>query len=331
VHSLLLLLLLPLALEQLLGKPVLFVDDCLRRDFLPEMKNGDVTLLENLRYYPEEEKNDSDFARRLADGFDYYVNDAFAVSHREHASVDAVTGFLPSFAGELLANEIRHLSALTEKPKRPLVGIISGSKVSSKVGAVRALAKLCDRAIIAGGIGTSFRIAAGAANISDMLYDPSLKDTILEIMKDYGDKITLPVSKGVAKEFARNAERTDKIFDAIAPGDVIMDEGPESIAAFEEVIDGAATVVWNGTVGMAEWQPVWSAGTFALARFIADKTAAGELESIIGGGDTAAALEAIGAKDKMTYVSTGGGAFLEFIERTLENITAWDKIIGKII
>jgi phosphoglycerate kinase len=133
-------------------------------------------------------------------------------------------------------------------------------------------------------------------------------------LEKFGEKITLPVSKGVGKTFDRSAERANKMFDNIGPGDIIMDEGPESVAEFERVIAGAKTLVWNGTIGMAEWPPVWSEGTFAIARFVAEQTAATALESIIGGGDTAAALEASGTKEKMSYVSTGGGAFLEFIE-----------------
>ncbi|MDR1071351.1 MAG: phosphoglycerate kinase, partial [Rickettsiales bacterium] len=303
-----------LALEQLLGRPVAFVPDCLDKNFLARMKNGGAALLENVRFYAGEETDDREFARKLADGFDYYVNDAFAVSHRAHASVDAVTGFLPSFAGDLLASEIAVLGGLMENPKRPLCGIISGNKVSSKIGAIRALAKLCDRVIVAGGIGTSFRIALGAANISDMLYDEKNKPEVLEIMKEFGGKIALPLSKGVGKTFGKDAARTDKTIDAIESDDIIMDEGPESVLEYEKIIASSKTVVWNGAVGLAEWQPTWSAGTFALARFVADKTAAGGLESVIGGGDTVAALEAVGVKDKMTYVSTGGGAFLEFIE-----------------
>jgi phosphoglycerate kinase len=300
-------------LEKLLGRPVRFVGDCLRRDFLPGMNDGDVALLENLRYCPGEEKNDPIFAQRLAAGMDFYVNDAFAVSHRRHASVDAVARILPPFAGELLSRETAWLTRLLAAPKRPLVGLLGSGKVSSKVGVIKALAKLCDRLIVGGGIGTCFRIALGAP-IKDMLWEPDLKDAVLEIMRDCGDKIILPVSKGVGREFRPDAARADKMLDDIAGGDIIMDEGPESVAAFEAAIGGAATVVWNGTVGMAEWQPNWSYGSFALARFVAGKTARGEIESIVGGGDTVAALEAAGVKDSMTYVSTGGGAFLEFIE-----------------
>ena len=297
-------------LEQLLARPVIFVSDCLDREFMQDMRNGDVAVLENIRYYNEEEKNDSEFARKLANGFDYYINDAFAVSHRAHASVEAITNFLPSFAGNLLASEIAELNKLINNPKRPLIGIIGGAKVSSKVGVIKSLAHLCDKVIVAGGLGTSFRIAMGASNIHDNLYEENLKPTILNIMQEFQDKIVLPVSKGTAKTFSPDAARTDKKIADILPDDMILDEGDESIAEFKKSIDGAKTIVWNGPVGMAEWQPTWSKGTFELANYIANK----DVVSIVGGGDIVAALEATNTKDKMTYVSTGGGAFLEFIE-----------------
>ncbi|MDR1207440.1 MAG: phosphoglycerate kinase [Rickettsiales bacterium] len=323
-----------LALSELMGEPVPLVPDCIgehvagaRRD----MADGDVVLLENVRFHPGEEENNSEFSKELAHGFDIYVNDAFGVSHRAHASTVGVTKFLPSYAGELLAREIGTLSNLMENPKRPLLGLISGAKIKSKISIIKALGKLCDKIICAGGIGTSMLVAQGAKNLAmdaDNLdkYDESTDIQILEIIKEYGDKIILPVEKGVAPVWAKDTPRTNKMMAEIQPGDVIMDEGPASVKEYEHAIDSAKTIVWNGTVGMAEWPPVWSTGTFALARYIADKTRAGEIESIIGGGDTVAALDAAGAKDDMTYVSTGGGAFLEFIEgRELPGIKALEK------
>jgi phosphoglycerate kinase len=301
------------ALEQLLGQSVKFVDDCLKRDFLGSMKNSDVAILENLRFYDQEENNDSEFAQKLSDGFDIYINDAFAVSHRAHASVDAITGFLPSFAGELLSSEINELNKLISNPKRPLVGIIGGAKVSSKVGVIKSLAKLCDHIIITGGIGTSFNIAAGA-NIKDMLWDESFRETCNDILKEFGNKITLSINKAVATEFSAKAARVEKKIDKIVDGDIILDEGELSVSEFCDILKDAKTVVWNGPLGMAEWQPTWSKGTFEIANYIAEKTERGEIESIVGGGDVVAALEANNTKDKMTYVSTGGGAFLEFIQ-----------------
>jgi len=324
------------ALSELLGEPVPLIPDCIgervanaRRD----MTDGDVVMLENVRFHAGEESNDPEFARQLADGFDIYVNDAFAVSHRAHASVVGVTKFLPSYAGELLNNEIAKLSAVIKNPARPLVGIISSSKVKSKVGIIKAMAKLCDKLILGGGIGTGFLVAMGAdnivqgeTNIEKIAGDDGIRDFIRTTMKEYGDKIILPVEKGVGPKWDRSAPRTDKMIADILPNDIVMDEGPASVTEYERVIAGAKTVIWNGTVGMAEWPPVWSRGTFALVNYIAARTREGKLESIFGGGDAVAALEATGTKDDMTYVSTGGGAFLEFIEgRELPGIKALEK------
>ncbi len=304
------------------------IDDCLNRDFIPAMQDGDVVLLENVRFYEGEEKNDPAFAARLAAGFDIFVNDAFAVSHRAHASTVGVAEILPSYAGELLASEIVNLSAVMENPARPLLSIVAGSKVSTKIGVLKALAKLSDTLIIGGALGTTFNYALGR-RVGNSLFEADQKDTalnILEYAKENGCRVLLPMDKGVAKEFRRDAARTDKSFDEIQDDDVIIDAGPKTTARNIEAIDHAATVIWNGTVGMAEWAPVWSVGSFAIAREIASRTRDGKLVSVIGGGDTVAALEACGVKDDITYVSTGGGAFLEFIEgRTLPGIAILEE------
>lgn len=292
------------------------ISDCLDREFMAGMQDGDVVLLENVRFYPGEEANDPAFAEKLAAGFDLFVNDAFAVSHRAHASTVGVAEILPSYAGKLLAYEIENLSAVMENPKRPLLSIVAGSKVSTKIGVLKALAKLSDTLIIGGALGTTFNYALGD-KVGNSLYEADQKDTALEIL-DFAKKndcqVLLPLDKGVAKEFARDAERINKNFSEIEDDDVIIDAGPETTARNVAAIEKAATVIWNGTVGMAEWMPTWSQGSFAIARAIAAQTRLGKLHSIIGGGDTVAALEACGVKDDMTYVSTGGGAFLEFIE-----------------
>jgi len=304
------------------------IPDCLDKDFMAEMKDGDVVLLENVRFHKGEEENDPEFAKQLADEFDIFVNDAFGVSHRAHASLVGVTKFLPSYAGELLASEIAELTKVMENPTRPLLGLVSGAKIKSKIGVIKAFGKLCDKIILAGGIGTGVLAAMGAKNLAmdaDNLekYDDAV---VHEIMKEFGDKIILPLEKGVAPVWAPNAARTDKMMADILPGDVPMDEGPASVAEYNRAIDAAKTLIWNGTVGMAEWQPTWSVGTFALARHIALRTRAGELESIIGGGDTVAAVEAAGVLSDITYASTGGGAFLEFIEgKKLPGIAALEK------
>lgn len=292
------------------------IDDPLDKAFLSNMKDGDVVLLENVRFYPGEEENDSVFAEKLAAGYDLFVNDAFAVSHRAHASTVGVTKFLPSYAGKLLSAEIEHLSRVMENPAHPLVAIVAGSKISTKIGVLKALARIADKLIIGGALGTTFNYACGA-HVGNSLYEPDQKETALEIIKygrDNNCEILIPLDKGVATEFSRNAARVDKTFDEITDDDIILDAGALTTARDIDVIKSAATVIWNGTVGMAEWEPTWSVGSFAIARAIAEETRGGKLESIVGGGDTVAALQACGVADDISYVSTGGGAFLEFIE-----------------
>lgn len=304
------------------------VPDCLDKDFMAQMQDGDLVLLENVRFYPGEEKNDPAFASDLARGFDVFVNDAFAVSHRAHASTVGVAEILPSYAGDLLASEIKHLTAVMENPKRPLLSIVAGSKVSTKIGVLKALAKLSDKLIIGGALGTTFNFAMGG-RVGNSLYEADQKDTALEILdfaEANGCEVLLPLDKGVAKEFARDAKRENKDFTQIEDDDVIIDAGIATTERDVGAIKSAATVIWNGTVGMAEWAPTWSFGSFALANAIAQQTREGKLESIVGGGDTVAALEACGVKDDITYVSTGGGAFLEFVEgRTLPGIAILEK------
>ena len=292
------------------------IGDCLDKEFLGNMQDGDVVLLENVRFYPGEEKNDAEFASELARGYDIFVNDAFAVSHRAHASTVGVAEILPSYAGNLLASEIESLSDVMENPQRPLLSIVAGSKVSTKIGVLKALAKLSDTLIIGGALGTTFNYACGA-RVGNSLFEADQKETALEILeyaKQNNCQVLLPLDKGVAKEFARDAVRENKNFDEIQDDDVIIDAGIETTARDVAAIEQARTVIWNGTVGMAEWMPTWSYGSFALANAIAQQTRDGKITSVIGGGDTVAALEACGVKDDITYVSTGGGAFLEFIE-----------------
>ena len=304
------------------------IPDCLDQDFLAQMSDGDVVLMENVRFYAGEEKNDPAFAQNLAQGFDVFVNDAFAVSHRAHASTVGVAEILPSYAGDLLAGEIEHLSQVMEKPKRPLLSIVAGSKVSTKIGVLKALAKLSDTLIIGGALGTTFNFAQGA-KVGNSLYEADQKQTALEIL-EYAQqnncRVLLPLDKGVAKAFERDAVRADKDFSQIEDDDVILDAGVKTTQRDVQAIKEAKTVIWNGTVGMAEWMPVWSYGSFALANEIASQTRAGKLESIVGGGDTVAVLQALGIKGDITYVSTGGGAFLEFVEgRVLPGIAILEE------
>ena len=292
------------------------VADCLDKNFMKNMHDGDVVLLENVRFYAGEEKNDAEFSRQLADGFDIFVNDAFAVSHRAHASTVGVAKILPSYAGLLLASEIENLTNVMENPARPLLAIVGGSKVSTKIGVLRALAKLADTLIIGGALGTTFNYAMGG-RVGNSLFEADQKQNALDILeyaRQNNCRVLLPLDKGVAKEFTATATRTNKDFTEIADDDVIIDAGIATTERDVSEIRGASTVIWNGTVGMAEWQPTWSYGSFAIARAIAEQTRDGKLVSVVGGGDTVAALQACGVKDDITYVSTGGGAFLEFIE-----------------
>ena len=301
------------------------IDDCLDKGFMPQMHDGDVVLLENVRFYAGEEANDVEFSKMLANGFDVFINDAFAVSHRAHASTVGVTKFLPSYAGFLLQSEIDHLDKVMQNPKHPVLSIVAGSKVSTKIGVLRALAKLSDTLIIGGALGTTFNFALGSA-VGNSLYEPDQKENALEILqfaRENNCRVLLPLDKGVGKEFTPTAARVDKDIDDIEPDDVIIDGGPKTAARDVAEIGKAATVIWNGTVGMAEWMPTWSVGSFAIARAIAENTRAGKLESIVGGGDTVAALDACGVMNDVTYASTGGGAFLEYIEgRELPGVMA---------
>ncbi|MCL2017693.1 MAG: phosphoglycerate kinase [Alphaproteobacteria bacterium] len=316
------------ALSELLGKQIMFHTDCLDAP-ISDMKNGDIMLLENVRFYAEEENNDREFASKLAAGFDIFVNDAFAVSHRAHASTVGVAEFLPSYAGELLASEIYELTRVMKNPTRPLMGVVSSSKLDTKIKLLESLVTKCDILAIGGGLGTAFVLAGDKYNFTDMLYKPEYKEPaqrIMQLAEQHGCKILLPLDKGVGPEFDRAAPRTDKPLSEIKDGDIIMDDGPASVAQYINAIDSVRTVIWNGTLGMAEWHPNWSISSFALARHIAARTREGKLESIVGGGDSVAAAGMSGVETDMTYVSTGGGAFLEFIEgRDLPGIKALEN------
>jgi phosphoglycerate kinase len=305
-----------------------FIDDCLKKDFLKNMKNGDVVLLENLRFYDGEEQNSDLFARELADGFDIYVNDAFAVSHRAAASTVGVTKYLPSFAGDLLLSEIENISRVMENPARPLIAFVGGAKVSTKIGVLKKLATMADKIVVGGALGTTFNFALGMP-VGNSLYEPTMAGVVLDIMKiaaENGCEVLVPLDKGVGKNFDKNEKRVNRDADDVHDDDVIIDDGDKTIARNHEILETAKTVIWNGTFGMAEWGNVWGKASFALARDLAHYTKMGKIKSIVGGGETVAALDAIGVYQDMTYVSTGGGAFLEFIEgKELPGIIALEK------
>ena len=293
-----------------------FIDDCLNKDFLSGMKNGDVVLLENLRFYSGEEENNDSFAEKLSKGFDIFINDAFAVSHRTAASVCAITKFLPSYAGLLLSKELNEISSLMKEPKRPLIVFVGGAKVSTKIGVLKKLVSFADKIVIGGAMGTTFNFAMGLP-VGDSLYEPSMVGVALDIInlaKQNNCEILLPLDKGVGKVFDKNAKRENRDADNIHNDDVIMDDGEKTISRNIELLRNAKTVLWNGPFGVTEWGEKWGRASFEFARAVAHFTKNGDIESIIGGGDTVAVLNVCGVFDDMTYVSTGGGAFLEFLE-----------------
>ncbi len=293
-----------------------FVDDCLDKKFLANMKNGDVVLLENLRFYKGEEENDEAFAKKLASGFDIYVNDAFAVSHRAAASMVGVTKYLPSFAGLLLQKEIENISRVMENPNRPLIAFVGGGKISTKIGVLKKLVSITDKIVIGGAMGTTFNFALGLP-VGNSLYEPDMANVALDIIKlakENNCEILLPLDKGVGKTFSKDAIRVNCDVNDIHDDDIIMDDGDKTILRNKEILKNAQTVIWNGTFGLAEWGKRWGRASFEFAQDLAHFTKMGKIESIVGGGDTVAALNDSGVFNDMTYVSTGGGAFLEFIE-----------------
>jgi phosphoglycerate kinase len=280
-------------------------------------------LLENLRFHKEEEKNNPDFARQLASLGDLYVNDAFGTAHRAHASTEGVTHYLPGASGFLMEKEINFLGAALEQPKRPFVAIIGGAKVSDKIAVLERLINISDSILIGGGMANTFLKAQGY-EIGDSLLEESKLDVakvLLARALQKGIQFLLPSDVVIANRFAADAEHKILPSNQVPQGWRILDIGPETINRFREATANAQTIVWNGTLGVAEW-PVFAGGTNALIDILVERTRAGVL-TIIGGGDSAAAVEQAGAAKKMTHVSTGGGAYLEFLEgRTLPGVAA---------
>jgi phosphoglycerate kinase len=306
------------SLSELLSKPVAFVNDCIDTDVadaVSKMNDGDVLMLENVRFYPEEEKNAPEFAAALAANADIFVNDAFATAHRAHASTEGIAHILPAYAGFLIQSEVEALSKITENPAKPLLSIIAGAKISTKIDVLKNLIKKSDMMIIGGAMGNTFRYAQGL-DMGNSLYEPELAETAIEIMNlasDVGCEIIMPLDKTVSKVWDKHADAFIRGIDEIEPDDIILDAGPDSVQSYLNAIDQSATVLWNGPIGMFEWQN-FSYGSVAIARHLAHRTGEGKVISIAGGGDTVAVLNMANVADKLTYVSTAGGAFLEFIE-----------------
>ena len=315
------------ALSQSLGHSVSFATDCIgpaAKEVVDRLHDGQIALLENLRFHKGEEKNDPEFAKELASLGDIYVDDAFSAAHRAHASIEAITKLLPSYAGRLMQAELEALTAALEKPQRPVMAIIGGAKISTKLQLIGNLAKKVDRLVIGGGMANTFLAAQGHA-IGRSLSEPDMLQTALDVLAEAnrdGCSVMLPVDAVIAREFkAHAAHETVSITDV--PHDAMMlDIGPVTVRQIENSLDTAKTVVWNGPVGAFELVP-FDVGTTAIARAIAGRTRAGTLMSVAGGGDTIAALSHAGASEDVSYISTAGGAFLEWLEgRELPGVTA---------
>jgi phosphoglycerate kinase len=314
-------------LSQALGRPVAFAEDCigpLAEEAVRALKPGEVLLLENLRFHKEEEKNDKGFIDKLSVLGDVYVNDAFSAAHRAHASTEGLANRLPAAAGRLMQAELEALDKALGNPKRPVCAVVGGAKVSTKLDLLGNLVGKVGKLIIGGGMANTFLQAKGV-KIGKSLAEKDLADTAREIMakaKAANCEILLPVDVVVASEFRAGAPST--VVDAKdCPDDqMILDVGPKSIAIYAKQVAKCATLVWNGPLGAFEIKP-FDNGTTALARAVAEQTGAGKLLSVAGGGDTVAALAAAGVEEKLSYVSTAGGAFLEWMEgKTLPGVAA---------
>lgn len=317
-------------LAVLLGRPVQSAGDCIDPEVEAQARGlqpGQVLLLENLRFHKEEEKNDPEFAHQLASLGELYVNDAFGTAHRAHASTEGVTHDLPGVAGFLMEREINFLGSALEHPQRPFAAIIGGAKISDKIAVLDRLINIADRILIGGGMANTFLKAEGH-EIGDSLFEEGKLDTARELIgKARGKNIEfiLPVDVVIADRFAADAQHRVVPVMEVPPGWRILDIGPEAVHSFRRALDNARTIVWNGTLGVAE-MPAFAVGTNAIVAALVERTSAGAL-TIIGGGDSAAAVEKAGAAAKMTHVSTGGGASLEFLEgRVLPGVAALQDI-----
>jgi phosphoglycerate kinase len=309
-------------LERLLKRHVLKLDDCVGaevEDAVNEMHNGDVAVLENVRFHSEEEANDDSFARALAEQADFYVNDAFGSSHRAHASIVGVPKYLPSAAGLLLEKEITMLSRALS-PKKPFVVVLGGAKVSDKIGVIENLAKKAGKILVGGAMMFTFLKALGKS-VGKSRLEQDKVGVARQLLRKFGKKIVLPVDVVVAEKADSKAKSKIVSCGAIPKGWIGLDIGPKTVKLFENELKKAKTVVWNGPMGMFELAK-FAKGTNEIARFIAKMRAT----TIVGGGDTAAAVQKLGLAKKFSHVSTGGGASLEFLEgKKLPGIAALER------
>ena len=297
-------------LADLLDRPVTKLGDCVGpavERAVAAAQPGDVILLENVRFHPEEKANDPEFARRLAALADLYVNDAFGAAHRAHASVVGVADFVPAVAGFLLEKELLALGGALENPARPFVAILGGAKISGKIEVIDNLLEKVERLLIGGGMANTFFKAQGHP-VGDSLVEDEALDVARETLARAGEKVTLPVDVVVADAFEPDAESKVVFLDQVADGWRIMDIGPRTLERFGDLLRPARTVVWNGPMGVFEFEK-FAAGTFGLAGLLAEIDAI----TIVGGGDSAAAVDQAGLAGRMSHISTGGGASLEFL------------------
>ena len=301
-------------LSKLLGKEVIMADDVIGEDAknkAEKLKNGEILLLENVRFHREETDNDPEFAKKLASFGEVFVNDAFGTAHRAHASTEGVTKYLPAVSGFLIEKELKFLGEALENPERPFVAILGGSKVSDKIGVIENLLEKVDTLIIGGGMAYTFFKAQGY-NVGDSLCEEDKCDLALEIMekaKEKKVKFLLPIDNKIGKEFKPDTESKTVKSTEIPDGWEGLDIGEETIKLYREELQNAKTIVWNGPLGVFEFDQ-FAVGTNEIAKALGDINAI----KIIGGGDSAAAVEKAGLADKMTHISTGGGASLEFLE-----------------
>ncbi|WP_165217867.1 phosphoglycerate kinase [Affinirhizobium pseudoryzae] len=306
------------AVEAVLDHAVLFADDCISEaaaSAVAKMENGDILLLENTRFHKGEEKNDADFTAALAANGDIFINDAFSAAHRAHASTEGLAHHMPAYAGRTMQQELEALEKGLGNPVRPVVAIVGGAKVSTKIDLLMNLVKKVDALVIGGGMANTF-IAARGTNVGKSLCEHDLAETAKQIMIEAASAqcaIILPIDGVVAREFKAGAANEVVAIDAIPADAMVLDVGPKSIEAINDWISRAHTLVWNGPLGAFEIEP-FDAATVAAAKHAAERTKAGQLVSVAGGGDTVAALNHAGVADDFSYVSTAGGAFLEWME-----------------
>ncbi|MFM7406550.1 MAG: phosphoglycerate kinase [Cuspidothrix sp.] len=317
-------------LSELLGQEVIKTDDCIGDEVAAKvaaLQNGQVLLLENVRFYKEEEKNEPEFAQKLAANADFYVNDAFGTAHRAHASTEGVTKYLsPSVAGYLVEKELQYLQSAIEEPKRPLAAIIGGSKVSSKIGVIETLLEKCDKLIIGGGMIFTFYKARGLSVGKSLVEEDKLElaKSLEAKAKEKGVTFLLPTDIVSADKFAPDANATTVAIENIPADGMGLDIGPDSVKVFQEALADCKTVIWNGPMGVFEFDK-FAVGTEAIAHTLAEIGKTGTT-TIIGGGDSVAAVEKVGLADQMSHISTGGGASLELLEgKVLPGIAALDE------